>query len=87
MLSKVGAVPPVVYVGKFATAFLMFGYSFLLLGMPYVPGLGLVDLPWLPGFGSADALLGIWFIYVGMVLSLTAFAIYQVKGARMLAAG
>lgn len=39
LLAKVGKVPPVVYVGKFATAFIMFGFCLLLLGMPELPGL------------------------------------------------
>ena len=85
LLSTIGKVPPVVYVGKFATAFLMFGFCFLLLGMPKVPGLGIAGAPaWLPGFGSDPAQLGIWFIYAGIICSIIAFSIYVVRGARML---
>ena len=87
LLSTVGEVPPVVYVGKFATAFLMFGFCFLLLGMPQVPGLGIDGAPaWLPGFGSEPAQLGIWFIYAGIICSVIAFCIYAVRGAQMLRA-
>lgn len=83
MLSTVGKVPAVVYVGKFATAFLLFGYSFLMLGVPWTPGLGIAEISWLPGLGSGEVLFGIWLIYLGLVCSLVAFAIYQVKGIRM----
>lgn len=85
LLSRVGEVPPVIYVGKFATAFLMFGFCFLLLGMPEVPGLGLPFAPdWLPGFGTDPALLGIWFIYAGLVCSIIAFCVYVVHGVKLL---
>lgn len=85
LLSKVGEVPPVIYIGKFATAFLMFGFCFLLLGMPEVPGLGLSFAPaWLPGFGNEPALLGIWFIYAGLICSIVSFCVYAVRGAKLL---
>lgn len=85
LLAKVGKVPPVVYVGKFATAFIMFGFCLLLLGMPELPGLGIAGAPaWLPGFGADSALLGIWFVYAGLVCSITAFAIYVAKAIRLL---
>ncbi len=85
LLAKVGKVPPVVYVGKFATAFIMVGFCLLLLGLPLVPGLGLAGAPaWLPGFGVDGALLGIWFVYAGLVCSIIAFLIYVVRGARLL---
>lgn len=85
LLSSIGQVPFVVYVGKFATAFLMFGFCFLLLGMPDVPGLGIAGAPaWLPGFGNEPAKLGIWFIYAGIICSVIAFSIYVVRGVRML---
>ena len=83
MLATDGKVPSVVYVGKFATAFLMFGYSFLLLGMPVVSGLHILDAAWLPGFGSEPAQLGIFLVYIGTVLSLIAFIIYELKGTAM----
>lgn len=86
MLARVGEVPPVVYLGKFATAFLMCGFCLLLLGLPQVPGLGLVGAPaWLPGFGTQPALLGIWFVYAGLVCSVSVFFVYQVNGWRLLA--
>ena len=71
---------PVSYVGKFATTFLLFGFSFLLLQMPVVGGLGIADVSWLPGFGSQPAYLGIYLVYIGIVLSLAVFVIYNVRG-------
>ena len=65
---------PVVYPGKFATTFLFIGFTGLLLNMPLLPGLGLVDVTWLPGLGAAACSWGIWFVYAGLVLSVsTAF--------------
>ena len=85
LLAKVGKVPPVVYVGKFATAFIMVGFCLLLLGMPEVPGLALAGASaWLPGLGGEPALLGIWFVYAGLLCSVTAFFIYVARGASML---
>lgn len=87
LLARCGKVPPVVYVGKFATAFIMVGFCFLLLGAPEVPGLGFADAPvWLVGFGTAPALLGMWFVYAGLVCSVTALVIYIVRGYAILMA-
>ncbi len=84
LLSSVGKVPPVRYLGKFATAFIMFGFSFLLLGGPYVPGLGIADAPaWLPGFGTEMALLGIWLVYAGLICSVSVFVWYVVDGIKL----
>lgn len=84
LLDTAGKVPAVVYPGKFATAFIMFGFCFLLLGWPTVPGLGFAGVPaWFPGFGTEPALFGIWLIYVGLVLSVSVFVYYVVKGVRM----
>lgn len=85
-LRLVGSVPPVSYVGKFATAFLLFGFGFLLLGVPVVDGLGLVEASWLPGLGSQPALLGVDLVYIGTLLSITVFCIYQYRGFRDLLA-
>ncbi len=83
MLGYVGKVPNVVYIGKIATALLLFGFCFLMLGLPEVIGLNIIESPWLPGFGSGNFLLGIWFVYAGTVCSLIAFFVYQVKGVKM----
>lgn len=85
LLYRLGKVPPVVYVGKFATAFLMVGFCLLLLGFPYVAGLNIANSPaWLPGFGVQNALMGIWFTYAGVICSIVAFAIYIVRGILLL---
>jgi cardiolipin synthase len=68
---------PVTWVGKITTALLMIGFADLVLGWPMVPGLGLIDSRYLPGFGSTSAVLGIWFVYVGIVFSLTAAVQYS----------
>lgn len=73
---------PVSYVGKFATTFLLFGFCFLLLQMPVVGGLGIVEVSWLPGLGAAPAYLGIYLVYIGVILSVTVFVIYNVRGLR-----
>lgn len=73
---------PVSYVGKFATAFLLFGFCFLLLQVPVVPGLGIAEISWLPGFGADPAYLGIFLVYIGLILSITVFCIYNVRGVR-----
>lgn len=87
LLARCGKVPPVVYVGKFATAFIMTGFCFLLLGMPEVPGLGIGGAPsWLVGFGEEPALLGIWLVYAGLICSVTALVVYIVHGYDILRA-
>ena len=79
-LYLMNSLPRVSYVGKAATAFLLFGFSFLLLGVPSTPGLGIVDVSWLPGLNSETCLFGIWLIYIGLILSLTVFFMYQYRG-------
>lgn len=70
------------YVGKFATAFMMIGFCMLMLDWPMVPGIGLFEISWLPGFGAASVSLGIFFVYVGVILQwITAF-IYLYRGIR-----
>ena len=56
--------------GKVTTALLLIGFADLILGWPVVPGLGLVESSALPGFGSEPAVLGIWFVYAGVVFSV-----------------
>lgn len=62
----------VTFTGKITTALLMIGFADLVLDWPMVPGLGLIESPYLPGFGSQPAVLGIWFVYAGMVFSIAA---------------
>ena len=74
----------VVYVGKAATALLMFGFCDLLLGMPVIDGLGLVDVAWLPGLNSQSAALGILFVYAGIVCSVITAVVYTIKGVQVI---
>jgi len=64
--------------GKVTTALLMTGFADLILGWPTVPGLGIIESAALPGWGSDPAVLGIWFVYVGVALSLGAAVGYAV---------
>jgi cardiolipin synthase (CMP-forming) len=61
---------PVTFAGKTTTAVLLVGFADLILGWPVVPGLGLVDSAYLPGFGSEPVILGMYFVYAGVALSL-----------------
>ncbi|MBQ9069273.1 MAG: CDP-alcohol phosphatidyltransferase family protein [Eggerthellaceae bacterium] len=70
----------VILAGKIATALLYIGFFFLIINAPQVPGLGLVDLDWLPGFGTQSASLGIWFVYLGVVLGIFTTAHYAIIG-------
>ena len=78
------AVPiDVVFVGKAATAFLMTGFSLLLLGIPVVSGLGLVNVSWLPGLNSESSALGIFFVYIGIVFSAITAIVYTGEAAKI----
>ena len=74
----------VVYVGKAATALLMFGFCDLLLGLPVVDGLGLVSAAWLPGLNSQASALGIFFVYAGIVCSIVTAIVYTFKGVQVI---
>ena len=74
----------VIFIGKLATACLMFGFCDMLLGHPQVQGLGLVSKWWLPGFNSDPVAIGIFFIYIGMVFSIITAVIYYIKGLRII---
>ena len=76
-------VPSVIYSGKFATAFLLFGFCFLMLNAPYVPSLHIFSVTWLPGFGFDTVALGMYFVYIGVILSFITFVIYQVRGIEI----
>ena len=73
---------PVIYAGKITTALLLVGFVGLLLNWPLIPGLGMTDLQWLPGFNSADVSWGIWFVYIGLVMSLATFVYYLYTAYR-----
>ena len=75
------------YVGKAATALLMFGFCDLLLGLPRVGGLGLTDAAWLPGLNGQPAALGIFFVYAGVLFSTAAAVIYTREGIDIVREG
>ena len=66
----------VAYIGKVATALLMFGFCDLLLGMPVIDGLGIAGAPWLPGLNGQAAALGIFFVYAGVICSAATAVVY-----------
>ena len=72
----------VVFTGKAATALLMFGFCLMLLGLPMVPGLGLIPGAdsLLPGIDGQQVPLGIFFVYLGIIFSLLTAVIYTIKG-------
>ena len=69
---------PVTILGKWTTALLLIGFADLILGWPMVPGLGIIESAALPGLGSEPAVLGIWFVYVGVVLSMVSAVGYAI---------
>lgn len=76
LLERRSVVLPVTYLGKLTTAVLLVGFSSLIAGWPRVAGAGVLESEWLPGLGSSSASLGVWFVYVGIVLSLSAAGQY-----------
>ena len=74
----------VAYVGKAATALLMFGFCDLLLGAPVIGGMGLVSASWLPGLNDQPAALGILFVYAGVVCSLITAVVYTGEGIAII---
>jgi cardiolipin synthase len=82
-LDKAGRTLSVTYIGKVTTAVLLIGFSLLILNWPQVPGLGIIDTPLLPGWGSEPVGLGMWFVYVGVVLSMTSAVMYAFMFSRV----
>ena len=82
-LGKFGRSLSVKYVGKVTTAVLLTGFTLMILNWPFVPGLGIIESPALPGWGSEPALLGIWFVYAGLVLSLITAVMYAATFATV----
>lgn len=73
----------VLYIGKVTTAFLMFGFSDLLVGWPIIAGLGVTSATWLPGLNQQPAAIGILLVYIGVVLSAITCALYTQKGIQL----
>ena len=73
----------VVYIGKVATALLMFGFCDLLLGVPVVRGLDVASVPWLPGLDGSPVPLGLFFVYAGCVCSAITAVVYTIEGVTI----
>ena len=73
----------VVLTGKIATALLMVGFSFMLLGLPLVsiPALWDASPSIFPGLDGSPVPLGMFFIYPGIFFSLLTAVLYTAKGA------
>lgn len=67
---------PVMFLGKLTTALLLLGFSDLILNWPNVPGIAVLESSALPGWGSQPAVVGVWFVYAGIVLSLLTALLY-----------
>ena len=76
----------VTFLGKLTTALLLVGFADLILGWPVVQGLGVVNSPLLPGLDSQPVVLGIWFIYAGVICSIASAVQYTVIFRRTAAA-
>jgi cardiolipin synthase len=81
-LERYHVILPVTYTGKLTTAVLFTGFSSLIAGWPILGGVGFVESSWLPGLGQQGAALGIWFVYVGVMLSVSAAVQYTVIARR-----
>lgn len=73
----------VIFIGKAATALLMTGYGFLLIGHPQVQGFNWVDVPWLPGFNGQTCAASIYLVYAGMICSVVSAIIYRHTGRKI----
>lgn len=82
VLERYRVILPVTYIGKLTTAVLLTGFSSLIAGWPLVPGIGLVSSSWLPGFGDGSVPFGIWLVYAGTALSLSAAANYTLIAVK-----
>lgn len=84
VLERHHTILPVTYIGKATTAVLFTGFSSLMAAWPMLPGLGLLNHSWLPGFGSTETALGIWFVYLGVILSVTTAVGYTFQASAAL---
>lgn len=79
LLKKYNIIVKVIYVGKAATACFYIGFAMLVIAWPVAIGLGWINVAWLPGFSQDPYFVGIWFVYVAIILG-TISSIYYVKG-------
>jgi cardiolipin synthase len=81
----------VTFAGKATTTALLGGFALLILGWPAGPGLGLgvssTVASYVPGLSAADTPVGIWLVYIGVVLSLSTAVQYTFAARRMVRKG
>ncbi len=70
----------VVYIGKVATALLLIGFTWMLLGVPVIDGFNITSATWLPLLNNQPACLGILFVYIGCICSIITAGVYTVEG-------
>lgn len=76
----------VVFIGKIATACLMFGFCDMLLGVPVLQGFEWVNGPWFPLLNSEPGAVGLLFIYVGCIFSVLTALLYTYEGYEIIKA-
>ena len=70
----------VIFIGKLATALFMTGFCFLLIGIGEVVSPALCSFSWMPGFNGQPTSVGIYLVYVAIVLSTITAVIYYKQG-------
>lgn len=73
--------PAVVYSGKATTMVLLVGFSGLILDWPVMSGLGVSEAAWLPGLTEAPVAVWIWFVYVGVLMSVSTAIVYTLQAS------
>ncbi len=73
----------VVYIGKVATALLLIGFCWMLLGYPVLDGFNWISATWLPLLNSDKACLGILVVYVGCICSIITAIVYTIEGLNI----
>lgn len=76
----------VVFIGKIATACLMFGFCDMLLGVPVLQGFDWVNGPFFPLLNDQSAALGLLFVYIGCVFSILTALLYTYEGVEIIKA-
>lgn len=66
----------VIFIGKLATACLMFGFCDMLLGVPVVAGFDIAKVAWLPGLNGTPVAVGMFIIYLAIICSSHTAGIY-----------
>lgn len=83
LIRKCNFMPSVIMLGKIATCFFYVGFAILVLGdvsWLMVPGFNIINVGWLPGFASGVYSVGIWPIYIGILLNIYT-STYYIKEA------